>query len=65
MDVEVIYRQPDGTQTMLGIRKLNDLPPIGGAFQLDQRQYVAKSFGGPDAEGRYVLFLEDDISARH
>lgn len=66
MDVEIIYRQPDGTQTMLGIRKLDDLPPLGKPFDLDDRQYVTESYGGPDAEGRYRLFLEDDEEAtRH
>ncbi|TFW00522.1 hypothetical protein E4K72_15480 [Oxalobacteraceae bacterium OM1] len=60
MEVEVIYRQPDGTQTTLGIRKLADIPPIGRRVQLDDREYVAQAYGGPDAQGRYRLFLEDE-----
>lgn len=59
MNVEVIYCQPDGSQTLLGIRKLSHMPPAGEPFQLNDRQYMAKSFAGPDAEGRYRLFLED------
>jgi hypothetical protein len=66
MDVEVIYRQPDGSQTILGVRKLDDIPPIGKPFELDQRQYLAESYSGPDAQGRYRLFLEDEPDAtRH
>ncbi|HZW20796.1 hypothetical protein [Noviherbaspirillum sp.] len=66
MDVEVIYRQPDGSQTLLGIRKLDDIPAMDKPFALDDRQYVAKSYSGPDAQGRYRLFLEDDPGAtRH
>jgi hypothetical protein len=60
MEVEVIYRQPDGTQTMLGIRKLADIPPIGRPIELDDRHYIAQAYAGPDGEGRYRLFLEDD-----
>jgi len=60
MDVEVIYRQPDGSQTLLGIRKLDDIPDIGKPFALDDRQYLAQSYSGPDAQGRYRLFLEDE-----
>lgn len=60
MEVEVIYRQPDGTQTKLGVRKMADIPPIGKRVELDDRQYIAESYGGPDAEGRYRLFLEDE-----
>lgn len=66
MDVEVIYRQADGSQTQLGVRKLSHMPPTGEPFELDHRQYVATSFAGPDAEGRYRLFVEDDPGAtRH
>lgn len=66
MNVEVIYCQPDGTQTALGIRKLSHMPPVGEPFQLDEKQYVAKSFAGPDADGHYRLFLEDEEGAtRH
>jgi hypothetical protein len=66
MEIEVIYRQPDGTQTKLGIRKLDDIPPIGKPIELDDRQYFAQAYAGPDAEGRYRLFLEDDPeSTRH
>lgn len=60
MEVEVIYRQPDGTQTRLGIRKLDDIPPIGRPIDLDNRQYIAQAYAGPDSEGRYRLFLEDE-----
>jgi hypothetical protein len=60
MEVEVTYRQPDGSKTMLGIRKLADLPPVGKLFSLDHRQYLVKAFDGPDAAGRYRLFLEDE-----
>jgi hypothetical protein len=63
MEVEVIYRQPDGTQTILGVRKLSHMPPAGERIELDKRQYVARSFVGPDAEGRYRLFLEDESDA--
>jgi hypothetical protein len=66
MDVEVIYLQPDGSRTMLGIRKLSNLPPMGKPFELDHRQYIAKTFDGPDDAGRYRLFLEDEPGAtRH
>ncbi len=66
MDVEIIYRQPDGRQTELGMRKLSHMPPAGEPFELDHRQYVARSFAGPDAQGRYRLFLEDEPRAtRH
>jgi hypothetical protein len=66
MEVEVIYRQPDGKETMLGVRKLSHMPPPGEPFELDHRQYTARGFAGPDAEGRYRLFLEDDAGAtRH
>ena len=66
MDVEVIYRQADGSQTQLGIRKLDGLPDMGKPFAIDDRQYVAKSYSGPDAQGRYRLFLEDEPGAtRH
>ncbi len=60
MDVEVIYQQPDGTQTILGIRQLSHMPPTGEPFHLDEHQYVARSYAGPDAAGRYRLFIEDD-----
>jgi hypothetical protein len=60
MELEVIYRQPDGKQTPLGIRQLIDIPPIGKRIELDDRQYIAGAYGGPDAKGRYRLFLEDD-----
>jgi hypothetical protein len=59
MEVEVIYRRPDGTRTELGVRKLTHMPPIGEPFAVDSRQYIAASYVGPDAEGRYQLFLED------
>lgn len=66
MDVEVIYRQPNGTQTILGTRQLSHMPPTGEPFQLDDRQYVATAYVGPDAQGRYRLFLEDEEDAtRH
>lgn len=66
MDVEVIYRRSDGTQTILGTRHLSHMPPTGEPFDLDDRQYVATSFAGPDATGRYRLFVEDDPGAmRH
>lgn len=66
MDVEVIYQQPDGSQTVLGVRKLDDLPPIGTQFELDHWQYMATAYSGPDSQGRYRLFLEDDPDAtRH
>lgn len=61
MNVEIIYRQPDGTQTQLGIRNLSDLPPLGKRFALDDREYITESYGGPDAQGRYRLFLEDEL----
>jgi hypothetical protein len=35
------------------------MPPIGEPFAVDSRQYIAASYVGPDAEGRYQLFLED------
>lgn len=60
MDVEMIYRQQDGTHTVLGTRRLGHMPPPGEPFSVDDRQYRAKGFAGPDAEGRYRLFLEDD-----
>jgi hypothetical protein len=59
MVVDVIYRQPDGTQSMLGTRQLSHMPPAGEPFELDQRQYIARAYAGPDAQGRYRLFLED------
>ena len=66
MDVEVIYCQPGGTQTPLGIRQLSHMPPTGEPFQLDDRIFVATSYAGPDAEGRYRLFLEDETGeTRH
>ncbi len=66
MDVELIYRQADGSQTILGIRKMGGIPDIGKPFSLDGRQFVAQSYSGPDAEGRYRLFLEDEPGAtRH
>jgi hypothetical protein len=52
MVVDVIYRQADGTQTILGTRKLSHMPPAGEPFELDQRQYIARSYAGPDAHGR-------------
>lgn len=60
MEVEIFYRQSDGTHTTLGVRRLDDIPPIGKRLDLDERQYIAQSYGGPDAEGRYRLFLEED-----
>jgi hypothetical protein len=66
MEVEVIYRQPDGSRVMLGTRKFANLPPMGKRFELDHRQYIAKEFDGPDAAGRYRLYLEDEPPAtRH
>jgi hypothetical protein len=66
MEVEVIYRQPDGSQTILGVRKMAGLPPAGKMFSLDHRQYLVEKFDGPDAAGRYRLFLEDEPDAtRH
>lgn len=59
MDVEVICRQPDGTQTVLGTRRLSHMPPQGEPFELDHHQYTAKGYAGPDEEGRYRLFVED------
>lgn len=63
MEVEVIYRRPDGTPTPLGTRKLTHMPPIGEPFEVDDRQYVAASYLGPDEGGRYQLFLEDGPNA--
>lgn len=60
MVVDVIYRQPDGTQSVLGTRQLSHMPPAGEPFELDHRQYIARSYAGPDAYGRYRLFLEDE-----
>jgi hypothetical protein len=66
MEVEVIYQQPDGSQVILGVRKLDGIPKIGKPFELDHRQYLTKSYSGPDATGRYRLFLEDEPEAtRH
>jgi hypothetical protein len=62
MDVEVIYRQPDGSQTPLGVRELERMPPTGEPFQMDDRQYIATAYHGPNAEGRYHLFIEDDVN---
>ncbi|MEN3292600.1 MAG: hypothetical protein V7642_1853 [Burkholderiales bacterium] len=64
MDVEVIYRQPDGSRVMLGTRDLSGLPPMGKRFHLDHREYIAKEFDGPDAAGHYRLYLEDEPPAR-
>lgn len=63
MEVEVIYRQPDGSQTMLGTRDLSGLPPVGKLFSLDHREYFVREFDGPDAAGRYLLVLEDEPRA--
>ncbi|MDB5842479.1 MAG: hypothetical protein JWQ23_4431 [Herminiimonas sp.] len=60
MDVEVIYLQPDGEELILGLRKMSDIPTIGKPFMLDHRRYLPKSYTGPDAEGHYRLFLEDE-----
>lgn len=63
MEVEVIYRQQDGTRTPLGTRRLSHMPPIGEPFLVDNRQYLTAAYLGPDAEGRYQLFLEDESAA--
>jgi hypothetical protein len=63
MEVEVIYRPPEGSLVLLGVRKLADLPPVGKRFSLDQRQYLVKGFDGPDAAGRYRLELVDEPGA--
>lgn len=65
MDVEIIYRRSDGTQTILGTRRLTHMPPIGEPFELDDRSYLAKGFAGPDAEGSYRLYVEDSADTRH
>jgi hypothetical protein len=66
MDVEVIYRQPDGTETDLGLRRLAHMPPVDEPFELDHHQFVSKGYQGPDDDGRYRLFVEDDPDAtRH
>jgi hypothetical protein len=66
VETEVIYRLPDGSQTLLGVRKFSDLPPAGKPFTLDHRQYISKGFDGPDDAGRYRLILEDEPgAARH
>lgn len=66
MDVEVIYCRPGGSQTPLGTRQMSHMPPTGEPFQLDDRIFVAKSYAGPDSDGRYHLFVEDEpAAARH
>ena len=66
MQVEIIYRQDNGAETILGTRNLDVMPPTGEPFTVDNRQYMAKGYAGPDDQGRYRLFLEDDADAtRH
>jgi hypothetical protein len=60
MQVEVIYRQPDGSETLLGIKKLDSMPPSGEPFSIEDRQFRAAGYSGPNNEGCYRLFLIDD-----
>jgi hypothetical protein len=39
------------------------MPPIGEPFMVDNRQYLTAAYLGPDTEGRYQLFLEDESTA--
>lgn len=59
MDVEVIHCQPGGAHTPLGVRQMSHMPPTGEPFELDERMFVATSYSGPDAHGRYHLFVEE------
>jgi hypothetical protein len=61
MQVEVIYRRSDGSETVLGIKKLDAMPPSGEPFSIEDRQFRAAGYSGPDDEGCYRLFLEDDL----
>jgi hypothetical protein len=66
MDVELIYRKADGTETLLGIHEMVHMPPVDEPFKLEDREFVAKAYLGPDGKGLYRLFLEDSPSAtRH
>ncbi len=66
MQVEIIYRQPDGSDTLLGIRKLDAMPPSGEPFSVEDRLFRAAGYSGPNNEGCYRLFLVDDApEARH
>lgn len=60
MQVEVIYRQPDGSETVLGIKKLDSMPPTGEPFSVEGQQFHAVGYSGPNSEGCYRLFLADD-----
>lgn len=62
MQVEVIYRQPDGSEMVLGIKKLDAMPPSGEPFSIEDRQFRAAGYSGPNNEGCYRLFLEDDLT---
>ena len=60
MQVEVIYRKPDGSETILGIKRLDSMPPSGEPFSVEDRQFRAVGYSGPNDEGSYRLFLVDD-----
>jgi hypothetical protein len=61
MQVNVIHRKPDGSETGFGIRELDHMPPVGEPFPLDETTwYTAKAYFGPNEEGRYLLVLEGD-----
>lgn len=60
MQVEVIYRRPDGSETVLGVRKLDSMPPSGEPFSVEDRQFRAIGYSGPNSEGCYRLFLADE-----
>lgn len=63
MNVEFIYRKPDGSETALGSQELDHMPPTGEPFLIEGRQFIATAYFGPDSEGRYRLCLEDDPGA--
>lgn len=66
MQVEVIYRRPDGSETVLGMRKLDAMPPSGEPFSVEDRQFRAVGYSGPNSEGCYRLFLVDeDAETKH
>jgi hypothetical protein len=65
MQVEVIYRQPDGTEKILCTRKLDSMPPTGEPFCIDERQYKANGYSGPNEEGCYRLILVDEEPLKH
>ncbi|MGV3742977.1 MAG: hypothetical protein ACO1NO_11780 [Burkholderiaceae bacterium] len=60
MQVEFIYRKPDGSETTLGIKRLDSMPPSGEPFSVEDRQFRAVGYSGPNDEGCYRLFLVDD-----